>query len=345
MNKVYGPDTLPAAEIQGATQLFDWLAGPVRWSLLAAGLELKVFDHLTDPVDADTLAQTADLSPDSLLPWLRGLAAMGVMEYRAEGWALMPGLAPFLTSSGGKSLVPTLQHLARLRHGSVSDLVARLRFGPQTSESTPFQSEAFWTRAGENLKAFHQALAAPLSADLLRDLPFWPDVRSMLDVGAGSDSLGRRLLIEQSTLTVTLFDLPGCIHQMQALGEPPPGLYYRAGDYNRDTLGTDHDLIWCAMSLYYADDRVALCKRFRQALNPGGWLVSLHEGLTHDRTRPAGHVVARSWPAIQGMDVSFNAGEIAHAMEQAGFTEVTRRRVAMPYGEMELTMGQSPSSS
>lgn len=332
---------LTDGQMQASIQLFDWLTGPTRWSMLAAGLELQLFDHLREPITSQVLARDAGLCEASLVPWLRGLAAMGIIESRAQRWVLSAGMAPFLVSSGASSLVLTLQHLAKLRHGSTDDMVDCLRDGPQQQRAPAFNRATFWQQAAQQLNAFHRALAAPLYAELLVSLPCWPYRRSMLDVGAGSDGLARRLLNTHPDLTVTLFDLPECIKQTPNQYPYSSRLFHRAGDYNQDALGEGYDLIWCAMALYYADDLVQLCQRLRQALHPDGWLVSLHEGLSNQRTQPEQQVTSRTWPAMRGADFSFNAGEIAEAMTVAGFVRISRRQVAMPWGAMELTIGKA----
>ncbi len=65
-------------------------------------------------------------------------------------------------------------------------------------------------------------------------------------------------------------------------------------------------------------------------------MVCLHEGLTLERTRPAGIVLSRLSLALEGQDVSFEQGKIAAYLKEAGFTRVESRTVNLGVDEWEL---------
>ena len=62
------------------------------------------------------------------------------------------------------------------------------------------------------------------------------------------------------------------------------------------------------------------------ALNPGGVYVSLAEGLSHERTKPAMLINAMLAHSLAGEDLMFDEGEIAQAMLRAGFRSVHSRQ-------------------
>ncbi len=68
-----------------------------------------------------------------------------------------------------------------------------------------------------------------------------------------------------------------------------------------------------AADLVYAKDLQAFLGRVLDALNPGGVFISLHEGLIDERTGPEAYILSRLSFALEGQDVSFEAGQIAEA--------------------------------
>lgn len=323
---------------------FEWLNGPIRWELLMAGLELSLYDYLRRPVAVATLAQQTDLHADTLQPWLRAMTASGVLQREHQGWVLAPWAAPFLDRQSPRFIGPTLVQLSRVRQATAADIVERLRHGPRPAADQPLRSPQFWRQASANLQAFQRALAVPFCLDLLPDL-LPASIRTDgagagLDLGAGSAELALALCARHPDLTMTVFDLPACIDALSEQVGAQPRLQLVGGDYNDTLPAGPFDLIWCAMALYYARDLTALIRRLRERLQPGGVLISLHEGLSAHRTAPELHVIGRSWPALQGVDVSMDSGRIARAMTAAGCSDVTLRALASPWGPLELTVGR-----
>jgi len=78
----------------------------------------------------------------------------------------------------------------------------------------------------------------------------------------------------------------------------------------------------------------------RQALAPGGVFVSLHKGLTAERTQPETHIVGRLAVALRGQGRSFDQGVIAAALSAAGFASVDSRDVATAFGPFRLDCGR-----
>ncbi len=113
-----------------------------------------------------------------------------------------------------------------------------------------------------------------------------------------------------------------------------------AGDFNDTEWGGGYGVIWASLTLSCARDLVALLAKARQTLAPGGVFVSLHEGLTAERTQPETHVVGRLAAALHGQGRSFDPGTIAAALSAAGFARVDSRDVATAFGPFRLDCGR-----
>jgi hypothetical protein len=116
----------------------------------------------------------------------------------------------------------------------------------------------------------------------------------------------------------------------------------RAGDYLTDDFGSEYDLILACATLNMAKNRLdPLMARIRDALLPGGVLISLHDGLTEERTRPVLMVASILSSAMFGLDPAFEQGEIADSMRRAGFRSVESRTLETGVGPMDLDIARN----
>jgi len=314
--------------------LFDLIQAPLRWQVLNAGLQLDLFDRLTDGRDVAELAASLELDPRRLMVVLDALCSMELLDKQGCRYQLAASAAPYLRSDSDRSLRPMLQTLPLLRH---ADVLTVLR-GEEAEMPPDLSDPAFWDRSAASLRSFHRGMGADLMIGLLESLPEWPSVRRVLDLGAGSETLALRIIDQRPQRTVTVLDLPPLAARIA--GAVDDRVRVISGDFNETDLGGPHDLIWASMTLYFARDLTTVLRKARQALAAGGVFVSLHEGLTRQRTAPESHVIGRLVPALRGVNVSFEHGQIATALRQAGFAEVESRQVATPFGLIELDVAR-----
>lgn len=357
-----------------AASLFDLVQAPIRWQVLATLLELDAFPHLGTPMSAASLLRRTgqDGVPEHMALLLD--AAVGqdllVKATPPEGevtYVLTEDAFALLHPDGDCCMVPTLCHLSQVRHFGIGGLTALLvspgsqAGGPATAVKSPLSTAptgggmtdpAFWVRAQKSLRGFHRALQSRTALAVLQSLPDWPTVGRFLDLGAGSLELGTRIAAIRPDMDVTLMDLPAAAAALSAsqFSEPSSGpdsacrLRILPGDYNDpafDAGGGGYDMVWAAMCLYFARDLTAVLCRLKQALRPGGLFVSLHEGLSPDRTAPEHHVTGRLVPTLRGGVSSFTQGEILRHLTAAGFTDGQSRSIETPFGTMDLVTARA----
>lgn len=318
--------------------LFDLIQAPLRWQVVKAGLELGLFDALATPLGPDEVSDRLTLDRRRCGLLLRSLAAMKLIEAERGRYRIAPAAEAYLLADGDRSMRELLLSMSRVRHGDVAELVRNGDAGPPLNMA----DAAFWDRSADSLRSFHRAMGTEAVLAVLRDLPQWNGLRSVLDVGAGSGQLARRLVSERPDMRVTVLDLEPMAARISASLAGVEGadrVQVHAGDFNQGIPPGPHDLIWAAMTLYYARDLVAVLRDMRAALAPGGVFVSFHEGLDETRSRPETHVVGRLVPALRGQDSSFVAGQIAAALLQAGFVQVESREVDTAFGLMRVDVG------
>jgi hypothetical protein len=66
----------------------------------------------------------------------------------------------------------------------------------------------------------------------------------------------------------------------------------------------------------------------------------LHEGLTHERTKPDAMVLSMTPMALMGQDMRFDQGFIADSMLRVGFKSVRSRTLDTDWGPMDLDVGR-----
>ena len=161
----------------------------------------------------------------------------------------------------------------------------------------------------------------------------------MLDLGSGPGVIGLEILSRNPHMQGVLFDLPAVADvAREEIGKASMERRVEVigGNYNDTSFGQGYNLVLSSLNLYYARDLTDFLKRVRQAMEPNGVFISFHEGLTHGRTRPSRTVLSRLSLVMEGQDMSFNQGEIANALLNAGFSRVHSRTIETPMGTFEL---------
>lgn len=331
----------PAAHYGSEAQyrLFDLLTAPLRWEVLAVALELGIFDGLKLPRAADELAQQYGLDGEGTELLLNALVSLGVVGKQHGGYCVDDRFAPLLTSTSDVSMSRLLTYLGEVRHVSADDIIALLRDKQQVPTGPEMARPEFWSRAVGGLRSFHRSVRNPIVMDILSGLPRWPDVKKILDLGAGSESLALDIYAARPDIDTVIFDLPGVVDNLERRIADNSRIQLRGGDMNCDDLGTGYDLVWASMVFYYARDLVSVMGRIRSALGSGGMLISFHEELSDDRTEPEFHVLGRLHAELKSGPLSIARGHIRAAAAEAGFLDVQSFSLETPFGQMELVIG------
>ena len=322
--------------------LFDILVGPVKMAVLEAALDLKVADVLEEdmPVHAVARALNVRTGTQALGAFLDGMTAMGFLEkqnglYRDTQFALR-----YLHSKSPLYMKTFVSRMKGMQHKNLDRIADIVKNGPpEVEKSEVLASEAKWEKAVSHLAAYQRAGMAQRVADLVQALPEFKDAEKLLDLGGGPGLMGAEMVRRHPNLKGVLLDQSAIIHlaekeiQKEGLEQR---ISFIPGDYNETDLGMGYDIIWASHNLYYVRDPQCFYARLREALTDKGVVVCLHEGLTRERTRPAGIVLSRLSLALEGQDVSFERGRIAGYLKAAGFARVESRTVNLGVDEWEL---------
>jgi len=328
--------------------LFSHLIDIVKWEALKTAIQLNVFDLLSEPAAARDVAEKLATHPDNTGHLLDALTAMGYLTKRDGRFRNSRLAETYLTSGGETSLGETLLYqeswFRPAKGDSMTDLV---RNGPPPAPGD-ISDETIWEAAARTSANHTRCGRAQRLADYVAALPEFGSFSRMLDLGAGPGILGIAVTGRHPDMKTVLCDQPVVCkvadeyiaeYGMEARIETLPG------DYVNDPIGDGYDLVMANYTLnFYGDKLDEIFAKVHRALNPGGVFLVTSDGLTEERTAPAGMVISWLLSKLQGYDLSFERGVIADAMIRAGFVSTQTQEINNPafedFGATDMIIGR-----
>ncbi len=326
-------------------ELYRTLIGPIKSKLLLTGIELKVFNHLSEPMSADAVAEAIGTHPGNTRLFLDGLAASDLLEKNDGFYQNTAVTQTFLAEDSPTFLGQMYTRQAQMWDPALNDMSRLVKEGaPQHSPEADMGSEEMWAQFTVSLANYERAGVAQQAVEVVSELPEFPSFRKMLDLGCGPGIVGIAIVGAHPSMKGALFDRPAIIKVAATFikeYEMEDRMEVLAGDYNGDSIGAGYDLIWASNTLNFArHDLDSLMKKIYDALNPGGVFISFCEGLTHERTKTDFVVLSMMSIALMGQDMCFDQGEIADSMLRVGFKSVRSRTLDAPWGAADLDIGR-----
>lgn len=336
----------PVAKLFPFAEFAGYLVAPVRLALLELAIELGLPDIIARTSDLPGIAAelgTARL--DKLTYILNALAATGLLR-KENGAYHNSGLAENYLRKGKPAYLGELVFsLKTMQHRNIRRLKDVLFSESPVPTGHALHDEEHWRRSANGLAAYQKAGVAESMARIAASLPGAEELRTMLDLGCGPGVTALHILKRLPGLRLVLCDFPPVL-QLAEQETDAAGMNGRVsflpGDYNRLEWGRGYDLIWACQSLYYTNDLRAFLKRIAASLNPGGFFVSIHEGIRNEGTGPAMLVLSRLSLALEGQDVSFAKGRIAEAATEAGLIRIHAASLPMLFDDADLEVFQKP---
>jgi len=330
--------------------LFDALVAPVKLAVLETAIELDMAHILSTASKVDDIAQKAGIQTDTvgLVRFLDAMVAVGLAEKKNNTYSNTDAGAHFFDKQSPVYMGGYIQFMKTMIQKNLAGMADIIKTGmPEMPQTDSWQGEARWKCSVDHLALGQRAGMAAIYADLVEELPQFNSIKKILDLGGGPGLIGAEILGRIPGATGVLIDLPDVIDlarqeiRKQGMSDR---ISFITGDYNETDLGAGYDLIWASHNLYFVKDRVPFFERVKAALTDKGVFACLHEGLIREQTAPAEIVLMRLSSALEslsapdGQSYTFNRGEIAACLNQAGFNRIDSRTVNLPSGEAELVV-------
>ncbi len=331
------PPTRPIARRRAAA-LFDLCAGFVYSQVLSASVTLRLPEALLRaPGNAAEIGRAIGLPPEAAARLLDAAVALRLARRRLRDgrYALGPLGAALIDNPG---VVAMIAHHAML-YDDLRDPVALLRGeagGTALARYWPYaaSAEAVSDRQVSPYSALMAASQAMVQGEILAAYDLRRH-RCLLDVGGGDGSFLVAAARQSQALRLVLFDLPpvAALAQQRFRQE---GLSDRAhavgGDFHRDRLPEDADLITLVRVLHDHDDAeaMALLRAARLALRPGGALL-VAEPMSGTRgAQASGDAYFGFYLMAMGSGRPRTPARIAAMLREAGFARCRLLPTRMP---------------
>ena len=326
-------------------ELYRMLIAPIKSKLLLTGIELKVFNQLSESMSAETVAEALGTHSENTKLFLDGLAASDLLEKNDGLYQNTAVAQAFLVDGSPTFLGQMFAFQSQMWSATLNDLSKLVKEGPPPpSPEMDMGSEEMWAQFTVSLANYERAGVAQQAVEVVLELPEFSSFRKMLDLGGGPGLVGIAIVASHPNMKGVIFDRPAIIKVAETFIEEyemEERMDVLAGDYNGDSIGEGYDLIWTSNTLNFArHDLDSLMKKIYDALNPGGVFISFCEGLTHERTKTDFVVLSMMSIALMGQDMCFDQGEIADSMLRVGFKSVRSRTLDAPWGAADLDIGR-----
>jgi ubiquinone/menaquinone biosynthesis C-methylase UbiE/predicted transcriptional regulator len=294
----------------------------VKWELLKTAMELNVFEYLRKPATSETIAEMLALDPVNTEYMLNALAAIGCLEKKNAAFRNTSLAAQYLVSDQDTYLSDFLlfmeEWIQPILNGGMKNLIKN---GAEPLKPVP--NEDRWSTGARKSLNPHRTGRAQRIASAVSSLPEFHSISTILDLGAGSGIIGIAVTAIHPTARCILFDRDSVLKVAEEVIREygmEERVFTMAGDYGIDPIGENYDLIIASQTLNLYRDRMdELIVKLFNALKLGGLLIVATDSLSNEKTAPESMVISWLPTALQGMDLSFEKGDIASAMIKAGF--------------------------
>jgi len=325
-------------------ELYRMLYTPIKAKLLMSGIELKVFNQLSEPKSAEEVAKEFGGHCRNTMLFLNGLAACGLIEKHNGLYWNAPIAQAFLVEGSPIYLGEGFVHQASMTDAMLTNLTKMIREGPPLKPTEDDADPQKWSQFASWMANNELAGIAQQMSDLVSLQPEFSSFQKMLDLGGGPGFFGISMVAKHPTMRGVIFDRKPVVEVAERFIKEygmEDRMEVLAGDYNLDPIGEGYDLIWASATLNFARENMdSVMKKIYEALNPGGLFVNLSEGLTDEGTKPDFYVLCTLGWAMNGPMMAFEQGFIADAMLKAGFRSVRSRTLRTGWGPMDIDIAR-----
>ena len=308
--------------------------------LIEGAIELDVFSQLEEPVTAAALGQRMGWHEGNTLYLLQGLSSIGYVKKSGDTFQNTPDASKYLVKGKPEYMGSVLLFFGSNQGMALEGLAEQVKNGPKPMEQT--EQSLDFAAYGAMMREAQSGIRQQELLEIVRSLPENGQIRRVLDLGCGAGMLGIAVVNDAPGRTGVLFDQP----PMQPLMEETVALYgmqeklsVMVGDFTKDDIGTGYDLILCSSIMLFAImGGPAFFAKLRDALNPGGVVLCLNEGLEPDRSGPWDMVLGYLTYNLQGMPMGVIKGQVAEVAGAGGFERIENRTLLLSTGTHDINI-------
>jgi 2-polyprenyl-3-methyl-5-hydroxy-6-metoxy-1,4-benzoquinol methylase len=304
------------------TLIWDTITAHQRSAALKAGVELGVFNALGDgPGTASELASRTGVAERGIRILCDFLTVHGLITKSDGRYSHTPTSAVFLDSRSPASMAPTLPFLMNDKIMRATRLLTETIRQNRTTLEEPLAGDevAEWVVFARTMQPMMAGPAEFIASVVLRG----GTPTKVLDVAASHGLFGIAVGRVAPGCEIVAQDFPSVLEvtaqNARAAGVP---ITLLPGSAFTVDLGTGYDAVIVTNLFHHfrAEDNIALMKRFRAALRPGGRMLTLEFVPNQDRiSPPAPATFSMMMLANTPAGDAFTMSEYDKMLDAAGF--------------------------
>ena len=307
-------------------------------NVVNSAMQLDIFSQLSEKTTPEKLAAAQGWHEANTRYFLSALYALGFVEKEGDEYWNCPEAERYLVKGKPEYLGGFLLFYGLNEGTAPMDVIKLVTGGPCQPEQ--LEQGLDFSQYAKSLREAQQGYRQEELLRIVRALPEYENLHTVLDAGCATGLLGLAVIADRPERTGVLFDQPpmqGLIEQSLAETGMAGRATIKTGDFMADDIGSGYDLILAINVTCFAKGRMeALMKKFYDALNPGGVLLCVSEGIQRDFSGPWDMVLGYLPYYLQGMDMGVMRDEVSEAAAKAGFGKLEKRTEALCSGTQDV---------
>ncbi|PIE66554.1 MAG: methyltransferase type 12 [Desulfobacterales bacterium] len=324
-------------------KLFELQCGVVKGQMLMVAVNLSVFNYTVEPKHSNDVASEIGTDPDNTELFLNALASIGLLVKKDGVFRNTELSDAFLVEGKETYLGDFLKFNESFLFKNADEMKTVIIKGFASHEEGEKENDALYSYMA--MSNFARSGSSQAVAKAIANLPEFNGFTKMLDLGGGHGLDAIATVKMHPSMAGVVFDNAAgsqaatdniCKYGME------DRMDVLTGDYLTDSIGSGYDLIFAKAALNFAGPNLeSVVRKIFDALNEGGVFVSIHDGLTAERTSPETTVVSWLPFALSAIDVSLEKEQIPGAMTAAGFSRLETQPYHFPLGgELDMVVGR-----
>ncbi len=324
--------------------IFNLVKMNMHSNILVTAIKLKIFDHLTESVSAETVAEKLQFHAGNTELVLNVLAGMEIIQKKNGLFSNSGKSAEFLVSTMPEYLGSFFLHIHKWHEQFGSNLETLIKNGPPDKKDGDMADGSAWAESARLSAAYHYCGPTRYITKIISSFPEFSSMKKMLDLGGGTGIYTISILSAHPVMKGVVFEQPpvaAVTREFIRLYDAEDRISIIEGDYITDPIGDSYDLIFASATLNFFKDRFDdLFKKVYNALKPGGIFVTHQDGITDERTKPVYRLSDFLSAEMNGIDFLIPQGLIADSMMKSGFKSVRSITTQSDFGDMDIDIGR-----
>jgi SAM-dependent methyltransferase len=308
-------------------------------NLINSAMQMDVFSQLSKKVTAKEVADKMGWNEANTGYFLSALVSVGFVKKEGDFFINSEEAEKYLVKGKPEYLGGFLLYYGMNEGSMPMDVVKLVTEGPQPIQKQAVDQQLDFAQYGALLRQAQEGYREQEILRIVRSLPENGRIRKILDAGCATGLLGLAVIKDMDERKGVLFDqLPKeLLWESVEKAKLENRVEVISGNFMNDDLGKNYDMIMAVSVMLFAKGNMEhLMKKFYDALNPGGVLLVVSEGIERDVTGPWDMVMGYLPYYFQGMDLGVKKDEVVEAARRAGFKKFEKRSELLCSGTQDI---------